>query len=92
MLTEVLLIALKSMEKVIKKSTHKYCGRLTLYYLIKLSYKIYKIYTTGLISQPHPSLDLYLIIPPGPQWYLLGIECTNPVVYILKFMYESLIK
>ena len=49
MLTEVLLIALKSMEKVIRKSTHKYCGRLTDYYLIKLSYINFKIYTTGLV-------------------------------------------
>ena len=49
MLTEVLLIALKTMEKVIGKVTHKYCGRLTEYYLIKLSYNIYKIFTTGLL-------------------------------------------
>ena len=39
-----------SPEKVIKKSTHKDCGRLTEYYLIKLSYLIYKIYTTGLLG------------------------------------------
>jgi hypothetical protein len=37
------------MEKVIRKVTHKYCGRLTEYYLIKLSYINYKIYTTGLM-------------------------------------------
>ena len=35
---------------MIKKSTHKDCGRLTEYYLIKLSYINYKIYTTGLID------------------------------------------
>ena len=39
-----------SPEKVMQKVTHKNCGGLTEYYLIKLSYKIYKIYTTGLVS------------------------------------------
>ena len=38
-----------SPEKVMQKVTHKNCGGLTEYYLIKLSYIYFKILPTGLI-------------------------------------------